>query len=201
LPFAAVRVEPAGFGSGTTVFRLALPSADLYALKVYRRTLGRAPAHLALSARRYRARYRRLEAHFGALVLPAEFLVLHAPVLGAQAVACLQPWLAGELWDPLALSDEELRSRLAAAPGTAAQLEVFARGALAWREEGLFADLLGPRNLLVSEGSAGSRLWLIDYGLFHASELPAGTRARLVAVNERLEHLLGRTGDHVVAST
>ncbi len=202
LPLRARRIELAGFGSGATVFRLEREgaAAPALALKIYRRTLGRAPAHLALSARRYRERYRRLCASFGESVLPAEFLVVHAPLRSVPAVACIQPWLGGRLHDLLGLEDRALLDLLRAHPGLEEQFAAFARRALAWHARGTFPDLLGAANLLVAEERGRAHLWLIDYGIFEPSDSPASDEARLAIATlaSRLESLLERIENVVV---
>jgi hypothetical protein len=202
LPVHAARLELAGFGSGTTVFRLESGSAaPPHALKIYRRTLGRAPAHLAAAARRYRERYRRLSNAFGEVVLPASFLVLHGPLRGVRAVACLQPWLGGEVQDLLGLEDEALLAQLRS-HDLEESFAAFARRALEWRAQGVFPDLVGRGNLVVTreDENASARLLLIDYGIFHPVDAPAadGTRAKLEALAGRLESLLVRIENDVV---
>ena len=203
LPVRGARLELAGFGSGTTVFRLESGAGDAptWALKIYRRTLGRGPLHLAAAARRYRERYRRLRADFGDVVLPAAFLVLHAPLRGAPAVGCLQPWLGGTLQDPLELADEALLELLRA-QHLEERFAAFARRLLAWRRQGFFPDLTGRGNLVVvpETGRGPARLWLIDYGIFHAVDAPASDSARtkLETLAGRLESLLERIDSDVV---
>jgi peptidoglycan/xylan/chitin deacetylase (PgdA/CDA1 family) len=192
LPLRAARIELAGFGSGTTVFRLESdPGVAPRALKIYRRTLGREPRSLASAARRYRLRYRRLREVFGAAVVPAEFLVLHAPLRRAPALACLQPWLPGPLEDLLAHDDAALRARMAEHPELGAELRDFARKALVWRRQGCFPDLLGAGNLVATTVDGLPRLWLLDYGIFEA-DTPAteATRARNEALARRFEGLV-----------
>lgn len=200
LPLRAARLALAGFGSGTTVFRLdpAAEGAAPRALKIYRRSLGRAPELLANAARRYRQRYRLLCERFGAAVLPAEFLVLHAPLRGAPAVACLQPWLEGPNLDLLGLEDGALLERLAA-DGLEQEFAAFARAALAWRARGAFPDLLGRGNLVVARTGATARLLLLDYGLFDLGDatLPPASRAGLEALARRFRTLLERIGRDV----
>ena len=202
LPFPDARLELAGFGSGATVFRLqpSTSAAGPMALKVYRRTLGRDPQHLAGAARRYRERYRRLRTAFGELVLPAEFVVLHAPLKGVAAVASVQPWLPGPLHDVLGLDDAELLARLAR-HDLGAPFAEFLRRVLAWHAQGPFPDLLGRGNLVMAEDGARARLWLIDYGIFHPWDSPASgaARIRLDALVRRLRYLLGRMDSHVLA--
>lgn len=205
LPFAGARIELRGYGSGTTVFRLERDGARPLALKVYRRTLGRDPLHLANVARRYRERYRRLCAVFGEVVLPAEFVVLHGPLRAAPAVASLQPWLQGPLHDVLGLPDAELFALLARYPGLEARFAEFVERSLAWHEgtfpeRGVFPDLVGRGNLVVTEEGASARLWLLDYGIFHPWDAPASgaTRVKLEALVGRLESLLGRMQRDVV---
>ena len=196
LPVRGAEVHLAGFGSGTTVFRLRT-GASARALKVYRRTLGRSPAHLVAAARRYRGRYLRLRETFGEIVLPASFLVLHAPLRGEPAVACLQPWLEGTQ-DVLALADAELIARLRS-HGLEERFTAFARRVLAWRAQGTFPDLTGRGNLVLAEERERAHLWLIDYGIFHA-DAPASSAARadLETLMRRFESLLGKMGCDVV---
>lgn len=201
LPVRGARVELQGFGSGTTVFRLESGCAGVppSALKIYRRTLGRLPAHLGAAARRYRERYQRLREDFGEVVLPASFLVLHAPLCGVPAVACLQPWLAGGVQDVLAFEDGALLALL-----RSHDLEecfaTFARRALAWRQAGSFPDLAGRGNLVLAQEHGRVRLRLIDYGIFHPADAPASgaTCAYLETLARRLESLLEGIGSDVV---
>jgi peptidoglycan/xylan/chitin deacetylase (PgdA/CDA1 family) len=204
LPIRPARVQLAGFGSGSTVFRLEPESGGSWALKVYRRTLGRDPARLAGVARRYRERYRRLREGFGEIVLPTEFLVLAGPLRGAPAVAALQPWLEGRLHDVLALPDAALLALLRAHDGLEERFALFCERALAWKARGIFPDLLGRANLVVEEIVEGdgsrARLRLIDYGIFHPSDAPASgaVQVALEALAGRLEALLARIRSHVV---
>jgi peptidoglycan/xylan/chitin deacetylase (PgdA/CDA1 family) len=192
LPFAARAGAPLAFGSGGTVFRLELGGRP-HALKVYRRTLGLAPAALLAAARRYRARVRRLAAAFGACVLPARFLVLHAPLCGVPAVASLQPWLSGPLTDLLALEDEALLARLAR-HGLAPDFASFARRALEWHARGTFPDLVGRGNLVLAEDAGRARLQLLDFGIFDAADAPApaAVSARIDVLARRLAGLIER---------
>jgi peptidoglycan/xylan/chitin deacetylase (PgdA/CDA1 family) len=203
LPLRDRRVELLGFGSGTTVFALARPEnghgpagAGARVLKIYRRTLGRGAGALWQAARRYRWRYEQLRAWFGQLVQPAEFLVLHAPLLSSPAVGCLQAKLgqgAGELEDPFELADEELLRRLRAAPELGRQFTGFSRTALALFARGVFPDLLGRGNLLIVPGEGGVSLRLIDYGIFDLKNPPApGVPARVERQVRRLEALLAQ---------
>jgi len=193
------RVELLAYGSGTTVFRLEpeRPGAAARVLKIYRRTIGRDAHGLARIARRHRERHLHLRQRFGALVHPAEFLVLHGPLRGQPAVACTQEFLPGRLLDPLALGPDELAGYLASRPALARALGEFARRALAWRARGLFPDLLGQGNLVVAERPEGARLLLIDYGVFDLRALAPGPRARLDALAQRLHDLASRLEEHV----
>ncbi len=201
LALPAARVELAGYGSGTTVFRVERAGASPLALKVYRRSLARDPVLLANVARRYRERYRRLCSAFGEVVLPAEFVVLHAPLRGVPAVACLQPWLTGPNHDLLGLDDQALLACLRRY-GLTRSFARFARQALAWRAQGPFPDLLGHGNLVVAEEGARARLWLLDYGIFHPWDAPAtgATRIELDAQVERFESLLRRMESDVLVT-
>jgi peptidoglycan/xylan/chitin deacetylase (PgdA/CDA1 family) len=202
LPFRAAAPELVGCGSGATVFRLRLTGEDRsLALKIYRRTLGREPRHLAAAARRYRQRFARLSDTFGEIVLPAHFLVLHAPLRGVRAVACIQPWLEGELVDLLALDDPELARRLQAHPELAARFVQFARAFLAWRARGIFPDVAGRGNLCAVPGPGGPSLRLIDYGIFdpyHHASPPAEVIAEMERLSARLDRLLERSPLHGV---
>jgi hypothetical protein len=202
LPFRAGAPELAGFGSGATVFRLRLDGGERsLALKIYRRTLGREPQHLAAAARRYRQRFDRLRDAFGDVVLPAHFIVLHAPLRGVRAVACVQPWLEGELVDLLGLDDARLAATLAAHPALGARFVQFSRAFLAWRARGVFPDVAGRGNLCAVPGPDGPTLKLIDYGIFdryHHASPPREVSAALESLAVRLDRLLERSPPRVV---
>jgi len=202
LPLRAEALALVGFGSGVTVFRLQPQAGPPLALKVYRRTLGRAPRHLLAAARRYRERYERLRAQFGELVHPARFLVLHAPLCAAPAVACVQPWIAAA--QPLLERDDaELLALLAAHGALAEGFRRFARGVLEWHARGAFPDLLGRGNLVALETPDGLAPRLIDYGIFDARENPPSRAARvaLESLGERLGQLLERMEADVAVRT
>ncbi len=197
LPVREPRVSLLGFGSGVTVFRVD-GNGKARVLKVYRRTLGRDRSGLWQVARRYRARYRQLSSWFGSLVLPAEFLVLHGPLLARPAVACLQECLQGELVDPLALPEDELLRRLEAAPALQQQFETFARSCLELHARHVFPDLLGRGNVLLVEGERGPCLRLIDYGIFDLrNSTDPSVLPRVELVVQRLQSLLARSGPGV----
>jgi hypothetical protein len=200
LALRAPRVELLGYGSGTTVFRLEAsadgPGAPARVLKVYRRSLGCRSERLLHLARRYRLRYESLRAQFGELVLPAQFLVLHGPLRGRPAVACVQELLPVDNHDLLGLGDAQLIEFLRARRDVARQFERFVRRALEWRERGFFPDLVGPGNLRVLERPAGDELRLIDYGAFDLRTASARIpRAKLEAIAARFSSLSTRLRD------
>jgi hypothetical protein len=95
LPFDAT-AEPIAFGSGSTVFRLGhSQGAAPRVLKVYRRTLGQPPDALQQLARQFRAKYATMLRWYGRadFVVPTYFIILHSPLRGYAAVACVQPYL------------------------------------------------------------------------------------------------------------
>ena len=196
LPFSAARIEPAGFGSWATVFRLDPgPTGRPWALKIHRQTLGGDVSDLLAGARLGISRQRRLRAAFGEVVLPGQFFVLHSPLRGARAVACLQPWLTGRVHDLLGLDDAELLRLLGRHPPLARSFATFARRALAaWKGEGWFPDLLRGGNLLAVEGEGELCLRLIDYGIFDRREGADPGRQRADDVARRLKTLLTEGG-------
>jgi hypothetical protein len=195
LPFSPARIEPAGFGTWATVFRLDPPAGRPWALKIHRQTLGGDVHDLLAGARLGIVRHRRLCAAFGEVVLPGQFLVLHSPLRGASAVACLQPWLTGRVHDLLGLDDAQLLLLLGRHPPLARSFATFVRRALAaWRGEGWFPDLLGGGNLVAVEGEGEMRLWLIDYGIFDRRECADSARQHADAVARRLRTLLMEGG-------
>ncbi len=172
LPLRVEGLELAGHGSAATVFRLDAPGVTPpHVLKLYRWTLGLPGPLLAQMARRHRARYEQLCAWFGAHVQRTHFLVLHGPLRGLAAAACLQERAEGAT-DLLALSDGEILRLVRARPGLSAEFAGFARRVLGVRAQGFFPDLIGPGNLLLLADGAEPRLRLIDYGLF---DLRTGT--------------------------
>lgn len=192
LPLPAVGDGPLGFGSGVTVFRCG-GDAGNYVLKVYRLSLGCAPRVLLERARAYRERYARICSWYAGvdgLVPPSSHLVIQAPLLGLPAVACLQPYLAGERHDlfaehadkdllELLERDEEFRNRFVA----------FAQATLRLRDtQGLCIDLLGHGNLSVVRAGGQASLSLIDFGLFDFEE----RRLRTPVAYAAMEALLGR---------
>ena len=183
----AGELELLGHGSAATVF--GLEARGGWALKVYRSTLGAPGALLLQMARRHRARHGFLAAWFGECVLPAHFLVLHAPLRGLAVAACLQRRVEGA-HDLLALSDAELLAYLRARPRLGAAFGRFARRTLELRARGFFPDVLGPGNLLALDPDGRAELVLIDYGLFdlrtRGHHPPA---ARLEACVRRFEGL------------
>ena len=201
LPFGAARVELLGYGSGTTVFRLhAAPGSPLAAtprvLKVYRRSLGCRTERLLHLTRRYRQRYASLREWFGELVLPAEFVVLHGPLRGRPAVACIQELLPQANLDLLGRSDAQVLELLHTRRDLARQFERFVRRALEWRARGFFPDLVGAGNLRVLELPAGDQLRLIDYGAFDLRTASARIpRAALEAIAARLGALASQLRD------
>ena len=191
LALACACREPIGHGTAATVFALAsAPGARAHVLKVYRWTLGLPSSELARLARRHRERYRRIRGWFGAHVLPTHFLVLNGPLRALPVAACLQERvLPGR--DLLALPDAELLQLLRSDDALRDEFTGFARRLLAVRAEGFFPDLVGAGNLLFVAGRPGTRLCLIDYGLF---DLRGGTThvpaAAIQATARRFEALL-----------
>ncbi len=195
LAFRSPSVELMSFGSGTTVFSLDQGGERPRVLKVYRRTLGLHLSRLLLLARRYRARSRQFTSWFGEVVHPTQYLILHGPLLGRPAVACVQDYLPGPLIDPLQLGEAELVRLLDSDPGLRRQFDAFARRCLALRQEGVFPDLLGRGNLVLLAGTqGGGALRMIDCGVFdlrHPSMQTLLPRVEQVAA--RLRAALGET--------
>lgn len=215
LPLDARDIRVIGAGSGSTVFLLETGSGRRV-LKAYRRTLGARPDRLRELARFYQEKHETVSAWYRGScnpVLPAAFLVLHGPLLGRPAVACLQPFLEGELRDVIAgiqaSGDLEggLPRLLARDLGLREQFLFFVRRTLEIRSErGSCVDLLGPGNLLITYEGGFHRLRLLDYGILDLHSLKREqptTYRRIADVLSRLESLAvslqALTEDSVVA--
>jgi len=190
LPFADGRVELVGYGSGATVFRVACPDGPRI-LKVYRRTLGRSQGALRRALREYRGKYERASRWFGDVVLPSSYVLLHAPLLGTPAVACIQAYV-GERRDLLRdHTDEELLAELERRPMLRRRFVAFARATIEQRaREGAVVDFLGEGNLVIAGTGDDARLVLLDYGIFERGGVSPAVERRIQAALARLERLL-----------
>jgi hypothetical protein len=213
LPFLDGEAELLGFGSAATVFLLrpaeSGTGAPALVLKVFRKTLGRRVDHAVELVSGIRARHDAVAAdyHDCSLVVPAHFVVLHGPVLGRAAGACIQPYVEGEKRDFVALlGDERLPGLIRDSAPLRSQFRTFAERTLglAAREHRCI-DLVGGGNLFLVEGRGAPRLQLIDSGLHdfrllqHKSPWLLGrARERLTQLGRLYEQVFGETAGDTI---
>jgi hypothetical protein len=187
LPFRVRNVQLLGYGSGATVFLL---DGDGWqrVLKVYRRTIGRNGKNLSQLATTYRAKLNTVRRWYGNLVLPAEYLILHGPILGVPAVAALQEFLPDIGQDVFACHGHgDLLPLLRKDNGLRADFSHFARRTLeAVEQERACPDILGEGNVLVLGRGDGHVLRMIDYGGFDMEVLQRRCMPTLHALEQRL---------------
>lgn len=183
-------VELMAYGSGATVFLVPCPDARRV-LKVYRRTLGRSPRALGRALHEYRRKYELATSWFGDIVLPSTYVLLHAPLLGTPAVACIQTHV-GERRDLLRdHTDEELLAQLRRRSALRSRFVAFARTTIErCAREGAVVDFFGEGNLVIAGAGDDARLVLLDYGVFDRGSVSAALERRIQAAVARLERLL-----------
>ncbi len=196
LPLRSERVLLLGSGSGATVFLLESERRRCV-VKAYRRTIGRSRESLVELAAEYRDRWKAIASWYEGpydVVAPARYLILHGPLLGQPAVACVQPYFGGEKRDPFTdFEDGELPRLMREDEGLGEQLRWFARRTLDLRAaRGQCIDLLGARNLVVTRDRDRGpfQLKLIDYGIFDLRPLEGASPAahsRLASLLDRME--------------
>lgn len=171
IPFVNGDLELIGSGSGATVF-LVREGSRKVVLKIYRRTIGRSRENLVKLAGEYREKLTRVSRVYGDLVLPASYLILHGPILRRPAVAALQEFLEGPLFDFFALGTAKLASMARVDPEFRQQCILFATRTLDTLDrEGTCADLIGEGNVSVFKRAGKSELRLLDYGFFDVAAL------------------------------
>jgi hypothetical protein len=202
LPFLAT-AEPLSFGSGTTVFRLLDGGRSTpRVLKVYRQSVGLRGERLYDLARRFRDSYESVSRWYGSdIVVPTQFTILHSPLRGYSAAACVQPYLPDAGEDFLARPDEEALTLLRRHPHLRHQFQKFTACTLTVLErERCCLDLLGHANLALTGGGgdwgAGThsapRLRVFDFGVFDlapGAAMPPATRRRLFQLVRRMQML------------
>ena len=194
LPFATRELRLLDYGSGATVWLLTAPDGQQHILKCYRRTLARGTATLLAAADDYRTQYRnacRTYEGIDGLLPRSGFLLLASPLRGQRAVGCLQELIEGEQHDVFSeLSETELVAWLGADGELCRNFERFVEcTSRLVEEEGRCVDLLGHRNLLITEEDGRRRLRLVDFRAFDLAELArekADVRSRLDAALEKL---------------
>jgi len=194
LPFVCNTVELLAYGSGATVFLLkSLDSSNVVVLKIYRRSLGLRSDRLPKLVNHFRDRYQTILSWYAdcEIVLPIAFLILHAPLLRCNALACVQPFIntkhSGFFED---FSDDELVSMFMNDASLKKQFTVFADRTLTILEEkGLCIDLVGTRNLLLMKGNANAKIRLIDFGIIDVAEKRCNSAAAYQRLNERIDRL------------
>ena len=205
LPFDA-RAEPLDFGSGSTVYRLddggrCAPRV----LKVYRRSLGQQGETLHRLALQFREKHETVLGWYGPeLVVPTHFTILHSPLRGYAAVACVQPYIPDAGEDFLDRPEEDVLALLGTHPPLRRQFRTFATCTLrVFARERRCLDLLGHGNLSLTYGAgagAGStpRLRVFDFGIFDLAPgagTPAATVRRLLSLLCRIQLLDAAASD------
>jgi hypothetical protein len=196
LPFEFATCELLAFGSGVTVYLVRPTSgsnAGARVVKVFRKSLGMRREALLGQVRERRAAHRRVMAWYGdgGVVLPTQFLLLHGPLLGRPAAACIQPFVDGPKRDVFQdFTEAELEELLGTNERLRAQLASFTRAtAFAAAEEGACVDLLGRGNLVVHAAPTGSELVLLDMGIYEFARKAVRAPAALAAQRERVAYL------------
>jgi hypothetical protein len=193
LPFALNRVELMSYGSGATVFLLRGHSHD-QVLKVYRESLGRDREGVMAVIDYYRSKYETVRAWYNGrvqLVPPAQFLILHGPILKRPAAAILQPYIDGDKHDLFEdFNDEALLELVRQDTFLAEQFVFFVRRTLSvYTDQGLCLDFVGRDNLMLVRNDNGWRLLIIDNGIFEPAVLRQKTPATVAQLESRLERL------------
>lgn len=193
-PFRDVSLVPLGYGSGSTVFRLPGRDCD-HVLKIYRRSLGKRSRPLMALTAEFKEKYDTVSAWYNGavqLVPPAQFLILHGPILAGPAAAVLQPYIEGEIKDLFCdFSDAQLLAMMADDPDFRRQFLFFAQQTVRiWAEQGMCLDMLGYGNVAMIENETGTgcRLLIIDNGIFRLEEI----RKKSPRAFARLEQYLSR---------
>lgn len=192
LPLSAGRAELLAYGSGGTVFLLALGD-ERWVLKIYRRSLGLHGARLAAIAGEFQEKVATVSGWYDQgtdrLVLPVNFLLVHSPLRRAPALASLQRYLPGPHRDLLTgISDDELRQMGQRDPAFWRQLRHFVDTTLrVYAEEGRCLDFVGTGNVVVVPAEGQQRIVILDYGVFDQDLL-----ARAPKTLARLEERMGR---------
>jgi hypothetical protein len=192
LPFAADAFALLDFGSGSTVFQLAIGECD-FVLRVSRRSLGRSVYEQLAIAREYKRNYDVFVSYYNRempLACRSDCLLLNGPILGRPVFAVLQPFVAGTKRDALALTDTELLALLARHPRLRAAFAAFVRATEALiAERNKCFDLLGRSNLILA-GDHDPRLVIVDIGMFSLDELRTNHPAKLDALSQVRARLL-----------
>ena len=197
LPFSSPSVELLGSGSGATVFLLPT-AADRFVLKAYRRTIGQGSDALLELAKEFRWKYETVSSWYSDshdIVARASFVILHSPLLGQPAVACVQRYVDAEKHDFFRdFNADELLGLMDQSGVLREQFVSFARATLRkYEADRLCPDLLGDENLLLVGTGHSVRLKLIDYGILEVAHLKKDARARLTARFLLLQSLLEST--------
>jgi hypothetical protein len=195
LPFLCEGVEPFAFGKGSTC--VVLHGRPSRVLKILRRSLGKDPPALSALVGEMRADYETLCRWYAGVpgLLPeTSYLVLHSPLCGAAAAACVQTLIEPPMRDLLSdYQDQELADLMARFPGFGARVREFARATRRmWHDERRFLDLIGSGNVVVVWSPSGPDLRVIDLGIM---DLEGKRRsaprvfAQATRILERLESL------------
>jgi len=204
LPLNAGRAELLAYGSGGTVFLLALGD-ERWVLKIYRRSLGMQGKRLTAIAREFQEKAATVARWYDEgpdpLVAPVHFLIAHSPLRRAPALASLQRYLPGPHRDLFTgISDDELRQLGRRDPEFWRQLRHFVQVSLrVYANEGRCLDFVGTGNVIVVPAGDRQRIVILDYGIFdrdllaRAPKTSARLEERLVRLHA-LEALLSEAG-------
>jgi hypothetical protein len=194
LPFAGIRPELMSYGSGATVFFLRHSGGDKV-LKVYRQSLGRDLQGVMEVVKLYQGKYETVQGWYSGrvrLVPPAQFLIIHGPILNRPAAAILQPYIHGEKRDMFEdFTDEELLRLLRADASLAEQFIFFVRET--WRiyvARGLCLDFVGRDNLMLVNEAGRWSLLIVDNGIFEPDALRQKAPETVTEIERRMRRLL-----------
>ena len=199
LPFRVEKLKLLASGAGSTVFLVETEGRRIV-VKAYRRTLGKRRESLLELGAVYRKKFETVSTAYAsscegphAVVLPARFLILHAPLLRLSAVACVQSYLDGEKRDFFEdFDDGELLRLLKENQELRDQFIRFAERTLDLaRPRGICVDLLGAQNLILVRERDSWTLKLIDDGLFDVAALEKDAPAVFARLSARLARLEG----------
>lgn len=194
LPFAGTQAELMSYGSGATVFFLRGRGKDRV-LKVYRQSLGREPQGVMAVLALYRGKYETVRGWYNGrvrLVPPAQFLIIHGPILDRPAAAILQPYVHGDKRDLFEdFTDEDLLRLLHDNPALARQFVFFVRQTMhVYATQGLCLDFVGRDNLMLVNDGRDWRLLIVDNGIFEPAAMRHKAPDTVAEIESRLRRLL-----------
>jgi hypothetical protein len=203
-PFAVGPLELLGYGSGATVFQVQDASRHTWALKIFRKSLGRRPEELRRQLANRRATHETVTRWYSDLdiVPPSYFLLLHGPVLSLPAVGCLQPMIPTDRIDLLyGLSEPELLKLVSADANLGATVRSFiVRTLRAAHKDRAAIDLVGRDNVVLVPDGVSYRLVLLDLGIYRFDVKATRNPDALARLHDQL-HVLERLERRIAAHT